>query len=149
MKIILLERVANLGTLGNIVEVKPGYARNFLIPTGKAKRATAVNLQEFELRRAEYELSQTDILANAQARHARIDGVVFTIMAKSGVDGKLFGSVTSMDISDAIKASGIEVKRAEIALPHGPLKTLGEFEVDVILHHDVRSKIKVSVVSQS
>ena len=149
MKIILLERVANLGNLGDIVEVKNGFARNFLIPQGKAKRATPANLSEFELRRAEYEVSQADILVGAKARHTKIDGVVFTISAKSGVDGKLFGSVTSMDISDAIKASGVEVKRSEITLPHGPLKTLGEFEIDVILHHDVHSKIKVNVVSQN
>lgn len=149
MKIILLERVANLGSLGDIVEVKSGYARNFLVPQGKARRATEVNLKEFEARRAEYELNQSDILANAQARHAKIDGVVFTVKAKAGVDGKLFGSVTSMDIAEAINATGVEVKRAEIAMPYGPLKTLGEFEVDVLLHHDVHSKVKVSVVSEA
>ena len=149
MKIILLERVANLGTLGDVVEVKNGYARNFLIPQGKAKRATDASLKEFELRRAEYEASQADILSNAEARHAKIDGVVFTVTAKSGVDGKLFGSITSMDISDAINASGVAVKRSEITLPNGPLKTIGEFEVDVILHHDIHSKIKVSVIAQN
>lgn len=149
MKIILLERVANLGSLGDIVEVKNGYARNFLVPQGKAKRATEVNLKEFEARRAEYELNQTDILSNAQARHAKIDGVVFTVNAKAGVDGKLFGSVTSMDIVEVINASGVEVKRSEIALPNGPLKTIGEFEVDVLLHHDVHSKVKISVVSEA
>ena len=147
MKIILLERVANLGGLGDIVEVKSGYARNFLVPQGKARRATADNLKAFELRRAEYELNQADILGNAQARHARIDGVVFTIKAKSGVDGKLFGSDTSMDIAEAIVATGVEVKRSEIAMPHGPLKTIGEFEIDVLLHHDVHSKVKINVVS--
>lgn len=149
MKIILLERVANLGSLGDVVEVKNGYARNFLIPQGKAKRATEANMQEFEARRAEYERNQSDILANAQARHAKIDGVVFTISAKAGVDGKLFGSVTSMDIAEAIKSSGVEIKRSEVTLPYGPLKTIGEFEVDVILHHDVHSKVKVNVVSEA
>ena len=149
MKIILLERVANLGSLGDIVEVKNGYARNFLVPQGKAKRATPANLAEFEARRAEYELNQTDILSNAQARHARIDGVVFTIKAKAGVDGKLFGSVTSMDIAEAICATGVDVKRSEITLPTGPLKTIGEFDVTVLLHHDVHSVIKISVVSEA
>ncbi|RTL00512.1 MAG: 50S ribosomal protein L9 [Proteobacteria bacterium] len=149
MKIILLERVANLGSLGDVVEVKNGYARNFLIPQGKAKRATEASMQEFESRRAEYERNQADILANAQARHEKIDGVVFTIGAKAGVDGKLFGSVTSMDIAEVINASGVEVKRSEITLPYGPLKTIGEFEVDVILHHDVHSKVKINVVSEA
>ncbi|RTK94890.1 MAG: 50S ribosomal protein L9 [Neisseriaceae bacterium] len=149
MKIILLERVANLGKLGDVVEVKNGYARNFLVPQGKAKRATAENLKAFEERRAEYERLQTDILSNAQVRHEKINGVVFTIGAKAGVDGKLFGSVTSMDIAEAIKAGGVEVKRSEITLPDGPLKTIGEFDVDVILHHDVRSTIKVNVISEA
>ena len=149
MKIILLERVANLGSLGHVVEVKNGYARNFLIPQGKAKRATEANLQEFDARRAEYERNQSDILTHAQSRHEKIDGVVFTIQAKAGVDGKLFGSVTATDIAEAIKVSGVEVKRSEITLPYGPLKTIGEFEVDVILHHDVHSKVKINVVSEA
>ncbi len=149
MKIILLERVANLGKLGDVVEVKNGYARNFLIPQGKAKRATTENLQAFEAKRAEYENLQADILSSAQARHEKINGVVFTVAAKAGVDGKLFGSVTSMDIAEVIKANGVEIKRAEITLPNGPLKTIGEFEVDVILHHDIKSTIKVNVVSQA
>lgn len=149
MKIILLERVANLGSLGDVVEVKNGYARNFLIPQGKAKRATDANMKEFEARRADYERNQADILANAQSRHSQIDGVVFTISAKAGVDGKLFGSVTSMDIAEAIKAKGVEIKRSEITLPYGPLKTIGEFDIDVILHHDVHSKVKVNVVSEA
>lgn len=149
MKIILLDRIPNLGNLGDVVAVKNGYARNFLIPQGKAKRATELNLQEFESKRVEYERNQQDILAGAQARHAQINGVVFTINAKAGVDGKLFGSVTSMDITDAIKAIGVEIKRSEIALPYGPLKTIGEFEVDVLLHHDVHSKVKINVVSEA
>lgn len=150
MKIILLERVANLGNLGDIVSVKNGYARNFLIPQGKANRATEANLKEFEARRAEYERNQADILTHAQTRHSKIDGNVFIVTAKAGVDGKLFGSVTSMDIVDVItKAAGIEIKRSEVALPHGPLKTIGEFEIDVILHHDVHSKVKINVVSEA
>ncbi|MDD3266285.1 MAG: 50S ribosomal protein L9 [Burkholderiales bacterium] len=149
MKIVLLERVANLGSLGSVVEVKNGYARNFLIPQGKAKRATPANLEEFESRRAEYERNQSDILSNAEQRHAKINGATFTINAKAGVDGKLFGSVTSMDIAEAINASGVEVKRSEVTLSNGPLKTIGEFEVDVILHHDVHSKVIISVISEA
>lgn len=149
MKIILLEQLLNLGNLGDIVTVKNGYARNFLIPTGKAKRATDANLAEFESRRAEYERNQADTLTSAQTKHNKIDGVVFTINAKAGVDGKLFGSVTSMDIAEAIKSVGVEIRRSEIALPHGPLKTIGEFEVDVKLHHDVNALIKVNVVAEA
>lgn len=149
MKIILLERVANLGNLGDIVEVKNGYARNFLIPFNKARRATANNLAEFEAKRAQYELMQSDILANAQARHSRIDGQVFVVTAKSGVDGKLFGSVTSFDIVEAVNKSGVEIKKSEVTLPNGPLKTVGEFDVNVILHHDVHAVIKVQVTPEA
>lgn len=150
MKVILLEKVANLGNLGDITEVKNGYARNFLIPFGKAKRATAQNLKEFELKRAEYEKNQTDILANAQYRHSKIDGQVFSLSAKAGVDGKLFGSVTSFDIVTAVnKTVGVEIKKSEITLPNGPLKVIGEFDVNVILHHDVLATIKVNVIPES
>ena len=150
MKIILLEKVANLGNLGDITEVKNGYARNFLIPFGKAKRATALNLKDFELKRAEYEKNQTDILANAQYRHSKIDGQVFSLSAKAGVDGKLFGSVTSFDIVAAVnKTAGVEIKKSEITLPNGPLKVIGEFDVNVILHHDVLATIKVNVTPEA
>ena len=149
MKIILLERVANLGSLGDIVEVKNGYARNFLIPFGRAKRANEANLKEFELKRAQYELNQSDILANAQARQARIDGQVFVVSAKAGVDGKLFGSITSFDIVEAVNQTGVDIKKSEVTLPNGPLKTIGEFDVSVILHHDVHATIKVSVTSEA
>lgn len=149
MKIILLERVANLGNLGDIVEVKNGYARNFLIPFGKAKRATKVNIEEFENKRTEYELKQTDILANAQARFNQINEKVYVIAAKAGVDGKLFGSVTAFDIVEAVNKSGVEIKKSEVALPNGPLKTIGEFEVDVILHHDVNAIVKINVTAEA
>ena len=149
MKIILLERVANLGSLGDIVEVKNGYARNFLIPFNKARRATSHSLAEFEAKRAEYERGQSDVLANAQARQAKIEGQVFIVTAKSGVDGKLFGSVTSFDIVEAVNKSGVEIKKSEITLPNGPLKTLGEFDVTVILHHDVQAVIKVQVTPEA
>ena len=149
MKVILLENLANLGKLGDIVEVKNGYARNFLIPAGKAKRATAENLADFETRRAEYERNQTEILANAQSRQLKINGQAFDILAKAGVDGKLFGSVTSFDIVEAVNKSGVEIKKSEVTLPNGPLKTLGEFEVSVVLHHDVQATIKVNVIAES
>lgn len=149
MKIILLEKVANLGNLGDITEVKNGYARNFLIPSGKAKRANAENLKDFEARRAEYERNQSDVLANAQSRQSKIDGQVFVVAAKSGVDGKLFGSVTSFDIVEAVNKTGVEIKKSEVTLPNGPLKTVGEFEVNVILHHDVQATIKVNVTSEA
>ena len=150
MKVILLEKVANLGNLGDITEVKNGYARNFLIPFGKAKRATEQNLNDFEVRRAEYEKNQTDVLANAQVRQSKIEGQVYVVTAKAGVDGKLFGSVTSFDIVEAVnKSSGIEIIKSEVTLPNGPLKTVGEFDVTVILHHDVHATIKVNVTPEA
>lgn len=149
MRVVLLERVANLGTLGDIVEVKNGYARNFLIPFNKAKRANDANLKEFEAKRAEYERLQTDILDNAKFRHSKIDAQIFTITAKAGVDGKLFGSVSSFDIVSAVNETGIEIKKSEVTLPNGPLKTIGEFDITVILHHDVQANIKVNVVPEA
>ena len=150
MKVILLEKVANLGNLGDITEVKNGYARNFLIPFGKAKRATEQNLKDFEVRRADYEKNQTDVLANAQVRQSKIEGQVYVVTAKAGVDGKLFGSVTSFDIVAAVnKLSGIEIIKSEVTLPNGPLKTVGEFDVTVILHHDVHATIKVNVTPEA
>ena len=149
MKVILLEKVANLGNLGDIAMVKNGFARNFLIPFNKAKRATDVNLKEFEVKRSQYEKNQSDVFASAQARQSKIDGRVFVIAAKAGVDGKLFGSVTSFDIIDAVKKSGVEIKRSEVALPNGPLKTIGEFDITILLHHDVQAIVKINVTSES
>jgi len=149
MKVILLEKVANLGNLGDVVEVKNGYARNFLIPKKKAKRATEVNLKEFEAKRAEYEKLQADVLSSAEARHAKINGQVFVISAKAGVDGKLFGSVTSFDIVEAVKKTGVEIKKSEVTLPNGPLKNVGEFDVNVILHHDVHAVVKINVTPEA
>ncbi len=145
MQIILLEKVVNLGNLGDVVNVKNGYARNFLIPVGKAKRATPANLAEFDAKKADYVRKQDAVLANAQDRHAKINDQVFVVSAKAGVDGKLFGSITSFDIVEAVKHSGVEITKAEVSLPNGPLKTIGEFEVSVLLHHDVHAKIKISV----
>ncbi|QMT30611.1 50S ribosomal protein L9 [Alysiella filiformis] len=147
MQIILLERVAGLGNLGDVVTVKNGYARNFLIPTAKAKRATEANLKEFEARRAELEAKQAAILADAQVRKAKLDGQTITIAQKAGVDGRLFGSVTNADIADAIKATGIEVVKSNVRLPEGPFKAIGEYEVEVALHADAVASIKLVVVS--
>lgn len=147
MQIILLERVAGLGNLGDVVTVKNGYARNFLIPTAKAKRATEANLKEFEARRAELEAKQAAILADAQARKAKLDGQTITVAQKAGVDGRLFGSVTNADIAGAIKATGVEVVKADVRLPNGPLKAVGEYEVELALHADTVASITVAVVA--
>ena len=145
MQIILLEKVGNLGGLGDVVTVKNGYARNFLIPTGKARRANAANLAEFEARRAELEAKQAEILAAAQAAQAKIDGQEFTVEQKAGVDGRLFGSVTNTDIAEAITATGTEVVRSTVRLPNGPLKAVGEYEVEIALHHDAVATVKIIV----
>ena len=149
MKIILLQKTVNLGNLGDIVEVKNGYARNFLIPSGLAQRANEQNLKDFALKRTEYEKQQTDIMAQAQFRHSQIHGQVFAIPAKVGVDGKLFGSITALDIVTALKKSGQEIKKAEVSLPNGTLKIVGEFDIDIMLHHDLRATIKVNVVPEN
>jgi large subunit ribosomal protein L9 len=149
MQIILLEKVANLGQLGDVVKVKNGYARNFLIPQGKAKRATEVNLKEFEARRAELEAKQAEILADAKVRAEKLVDAVITIAQKAGVDGRLFGSVTNVDVADAVTAFGVEIKRFEVRLPNGPFKAIGEYDIEIALHHDVVSPIKVVVVAQA
>ena len=149
MQVILLEKVVNLGNLGDVVKVKDGYARNFLIPKGKAKRATPVNLEEFEKRRAELEKAQAEHLVAAQEKGAKIDGLLLQITQKAGVDGRLFGSVTSYDIVEALKAQGFDVERAMIRLPQGPLKMIGEYDISVALHSDVVVQIKVTVQGES
>lgn len=148
MQIILLEKVTNLGQLGDVVKVREGYARNFLIPQGKAKRATKENLVEFEKRRAELERAQNEALAKAQEQGAKLDGLALQISQKAGVDGKLFGSVTNVDVAEALKAQGFEVPRANIRMPQGPLKMIGEHELHVALHTDVVVTIKVTVVPE-
>ena len=147
MQIILLDKVVNLGNLGEIVKVKDGYARNFLIPAGKAKRATEANMKEFEARRAELEAKQAEILADAKARQEKLDGQTITIAQKAGVDGRLFGSVTNADIAAAIVASGVEAAKSNVRLPNGPLKAVGEYEVEVALHTDAVAAITVAVVA--
>jgi large subunit ribosomal protein L9 len=149
MQVILLEKVANLGNLGDVVKVKDGFARNFLIPQGKAKRATEANLKAFEVRRAELEKAQSDNLAKAQERGAKLDGLTLQIVQKAGVDGRLFGSVTNYDIVEALKAQGHEVERSMIRMPAGPIKQVGDVHLQVQLHTDVVVTINVSVLGES
>ena len=149
MQIILMEKVVNLGQLGDVVKVKNGYARNFLIPQGKAKRATQAAIAEFEAKRAELEKTQADILTAAQARAAKLEGLMLQITQKAGVDGKLFGSVTNADIEDALKAQGFDVERSMIRMPQGSLKQVGDHPVTVVLHTDVAAHIVVSVLGES
>ena len=148
MQVILMEKVVNLGNLGDVVKVKDGYARNFLIPQGKAKRATQDNLKAFEARRAELEKAQADALAKAQERAAKLDGLTLQITQKAGVDGRLFGSVTNYDIVEALEKQGHEVERSQIRMPQGPFKQVGEYELEVALHSDVAATIKVSVLGE-
>ena len=148
MEVILLKKVENLGTLGNVVKVRPGYARNYLIPQGKAKMATKANMAEFEARRAELEAEANTILAAAQARKAQLDGMVLTIKAKAGNEGKLFGSVSNHEIAEAIQAAGVEVERREIRMPEGALRHVGEFEIGLHLHTEVNASIKVIVEAE-
>ena len=148
MQVILMEKVANLGELGDVVKVKDGYARNFLIPHGKAKRATPDNLKAFESRRAELEKAQADVLAKAQERGAKLDGLTVQITQKAGPDGRLFGSVTNYDIVEALQKQGHEVERAMIRMPQGPLKQVGEYPLQIALHTDVTVTVKVSVLGE-
>ncbi len=149
MQVILMEKVVNLGGLGDVVKVKDGYARNFLIPQGKAKRATEANLKEFEARRAELEKKANEMLTGAQERAAKLEGVKVDIAQKAGVDGRLFGSVTNADIAEAVGTStGVQVKKAEIRMPQGPLKHIGEFPIVIQLHSDVLANILVHVVAE-
>lgn len=145
MDVILLEKVDNLGDLGDQVKVSAGYGRNYLLPQGKAKPATAENIQFFEERRAELERQAAEVLAAAEARKAGIEALTLTIPAKAGDEGKLFGSVGPADIAEAAVAAGVELEKHEVRLPEGPLRALGEFDVDVHLHSDVDTVIKVVV----
>lgn len=148
MQVILLEKVTNLGTLGDIVKVKDGYGRNFLIPQGKAKRATEANKAEFAAKRADLEKKQAEILAAAQTRAEKLAGFMLQISQKAGVDGRLFGSVTNHDIAEALSAQGFEVTKSEIRMPNGPLKTIGDHQVSVAPHADVVVDITVSVLGE-
>jgi len=148
MQVILMEKVASLGALGDVVKVKDGYARNFLIPHGKAKRATEANLKEFEGRRAELEKKEADQLAQSQTRAAKLEGLMVQISRKAGEDGRLFGSVTNADIVEALEAQGIAVAKGELRMPDGPLKHVGDFPLAVHLHTDVTAGITVSVLGE-
>ena len=149
MQIILLDKVVNLGGLGDVVKVKDGYARNYLIPQGKAKRANAANLAEFEARRAELERLAAEQLAAAQAEGEKLDGLAVSIGRKAGVDGRLFGSVTNADIAEALKAKGFVVEKSAVRMPDGPLKAVGESQLVVALHTDVTATISVTVVGEN
>ncbi len=148
MQVILMEKVVNLGGLGDEVKVKDGYARNYLIPQGKAKRATEANRKVFEAKRAELEAAQAGRLANAQAQAAKLDGLMLQITRKTGMDGRLFGSVTNIDIAEALLAQGTAIERSAIRLPQGPLKTVGDTPVEISLHADVVATITVSVLGE-
>jgi large subunit ribosomal protein L9 len=148
MQVILMEKVVNLGNLGDVVKVRDGFARNFLIPQGKAKRVTPENLAEFEKRRAELERQQAEKLAGAREKAAKLEGLMVQITRKAGVDGRLFGSVTNFDIADALKGLGHEVEKADIRLPQGPLKMIGDAQVQIALHSDVVVNITVSVLGE-
>jgi large subunit ribosomal protein L9 len=148
MQVILLEKIVNLGSLGEVVKVRDGFARNYLIPHGKAKRATTANVAEFEQRRGELERAQADALTKAQEKAAKLDGLMVQITQKAGVDGKLFGSVGNVDIAEALKAQGVEVPKAAIRMPQGPLKQVGDHPIKIALHADVVVTITVSVLGE-
>ena len=150
MQVILMEKVVNLGGLGDVVKVKDGFARNYLIPQGKAKRATEANLKEFEGRRAELEKKANEQLTGAQEKAAKLEGLKVDIAQKAGVDGRLFGSVTNADIAESLsKTTGVAVKKAEVRMPQGPIKHIGEFPIVVALHSDVLANITVHVVAEA
>jgi large subunit ribosomal protein L9 len=149
MQIILLDKVANLGNLGDIVKVKDGFARNYLIPTKRARRATEAAIKEFEARRAELEKVAADKLAAAQTLGEKLAGKTVTISQKAGVDGRLFGSVTNADIADALAKAGFTIAKSQVRLPNGPLKAVGEFPVNVAAHTDVVVEISVKVVGET
>ena len=146
MQIILLEKVVNVGNLGDIVKVKQGYARNFLIPQGKAKRATPENIKLMEEKRTELERAAGERLAAAQEQAAKLEGLRVTVTQKAGVDGRLFGSVTNSDIVEALKAQGIVIEKGAIRMPEGPLKHVGDFPLVVGLYLDVTANITVNVL---
>ena len=147
MQVILLEKIANLGSLGDKVNVSAGYARNFLLPFGKATPATAANLEAFEVRRAELERIAAEKKAEAEARAAKLVELSVTIAANAGEEGKLFGSIGTRDIADAVTAAGVAIEKSEVRLPEGPLRNVGEFEIALQLHSDVEASVKLVVVA--
>jgi large subunit ribosomal protein L9 len=149
MQIILLDKVVNLGNLGDIVKVKDGYARNFLIPSGRARRATAQAKEEFEVRRAELEKAAAEKLAQAQTLGEKLAGTTLKLTQKAGVDGRLFGSVTNADIAEELKKGGFDVSKAQVRMPNGPIKTVSDNVVNVALHTDVVVDVNVSVYGET
>ena len=145
MQVILKEKVANLGKVGDVVEVKPGFARNFLIPRGSAVRAKKDNIAEFEKIRADLERKAAEVLAAAEARMRQVVGLELILKAQASDEGKLFGSVGPRDVAEAATAAGVELAKSEVKLPEGPIRAIGEFEVDVVLHSDVHGKMKIEV----
>ena len=149
MQVILLDKVVNLGNLGEIVKVKDGYARNFLIPTGRARRATEANKAEFEAKRAELEKAAAAKLAEAQAQGEKLAGTNVKITQKAGVDGRLFGSVTNYDVAEELNKLGYKVQKAQVRMPNGPIKHVGDSNVQVALHTDVVVEIGVTVYGET
>jgi len=149
MQVILLDKVVNLGGLGEIVKVKDGYARNYLIPSGRARRATEAAKAEFEARRIELEKQAADKLAAAQALGEKLTGQTIKLTQKAGVDGRLFGSVTNHDIADELKKQGFDVHKSQVRLPAGPIKTVGDSSVEISLHTDVTAQITVAVYGET
>ncbi|MBC3935084.1 50S ribosomal protein L9 [Undibacterium rugosum] len=148
MQVILMDKVVNLGNLGDVVRVKDGYARNFLIPQRMARRATAAAIAEFEAKRADLEKAAAEKLAAAQAQGEKLEGSTVQVAQKAGVDGRLFGSVTNFDIAEALAKQGFTVEKAQVRLPQGPLKVVGEHAVSVALHTDVVVNVTISVVAE-
>jgi large subunit ribosomal protein L9 len=148
MELVLLQKMKNLGNLGDKVKVKPGYGRNFLVPHGKAVAATAANVAEFEKRRAEYEAKANDVLSAAEARKAALEGATVTVKANASPEGKLFGSVGPRDIAEAFSAAGHALEKSEVVMGEGPIRHTGEFEIHVHLHADVHTTVKVTVAAE-
>ena len=149
MQIILMEKITNVGQLGDIVNVKSGFARNYLIPQGKAKRATEQAIAEFQSKRAELEKNQAAALSAAQAIAVKLDGLLVQITQKTGNDGKLFGSVTNANIAEALAEQGFEIERSMIRMPQGPLKHVGDYPLTITLHSDVSAQVTVSVLGEA
>ena len=148
MEIILLESIDRLGGLGDLVNVRPGFARNYLLPKGKAKLATAANIAEIAERRAELEKHEAEVLKAAKARAEQLEGLEISITAKSGGEGKLFGSVTNANITEAVNEKGIELEKSEVRMPEGPIRLAGEYDIDLHLHTEVNATIKLTVIGE-
>ena len=148
MEIILLESIDRLGGLGDQVNVRPGFARNYLLPKGKAKLATAANIAEIAERRAELEKHEAEVLKAAKARAEQLEGLEISISAKSGGEGKLFGSVTNANITEAVNEKGIELEKSEVRMPEGPIRLAGEYDIDLHLHTEVNATIKLTVIGE-